>query len=433
MISARKAAFEILLKIQKEKAYSNLVLENSGYINQLDSRDKALVSALVYGVIERQITLDYQLSLYLSKPLSKLKNDVLCILRLGAYQILFMEKIPQSAAVNESVKLSKSCCSYASSLINAVLRKVSKNGLVLPDEEQPTYLSVKYSCPQWLIEKWFAEYGKEDTIGILSSSVEKKGISIRVNTLLTDTESLRQKLEEENVICGDGTVEDSLVISSLPCSIDKLEAFKNGLFHVQDTASMLCAKAVAARSKDTVFDLCSAPGGKTFTIAEMMNNCGKIKAFDKYESRTGLIESGAKRLGISIVEAGVGDASVYNEKIGKADKVLCDVPCSGLGIIRQKPEIKYKPKESLDGLFEIQYSIIKNASSYVKDRGRLIYSTCSLSKDENEKVCEKFLAEHKNFTAVKPLPEIFDECFVTLMPHKNGCDGFFIAAFEKGD
>ena len=210
-----------------------------------------------------------------------------------------------------------------------------------------------------------------------------------------------------------------------------LSAYKNGLFHVQDTASQICVKALGAKENETVFDLCSAPGGKSFTTAQHMNNKGKILSFDLYEHRVKLINDGAKRLGIDIIEAKTGDAAVFDEMLGCADRVLCDVPCSGFGIIRRKPEIKYKDERSFDELPDIQYKIFANASRYVKSGGRIIYSTCTLNKKENEDVCERFLREHKEFRAVSVLEEFGESSFVTLMPHKNNSDGFFIASFEK--
>ncbi len=431
--NARQVAFELLLRIEKDSAYSNLLLEELLSNTSLDTRDKSFVSALVYGTVERKLTLDYELSLYLSKPLKKLKPEVLTIMRLGAYQIFYMDKVPNSAAVNESVKLTRNNkSSYASSLVNAVLRKCTQNGVVLPEEkDEETYLSVKYSCPKWLIHKWINEYSKEDTVELLKGSNGKAETVIRVNTLKTSPDSLKEAFADEGIECSDGHTENSLIISLSSRDITELDSFKNGLFHVQDTASQLCAKALEVKSGDTVFDLCSAPGGKTFTLAEIMENKGKILAFDLYEKRAKLIENGAKRLGIEIVQAKAGDASVFNKDLGLADKVLCDVPCSGLGIIRRKPEIKYKEKESLDSLPCIQKEILKNASAYVKQGGRLVYSTCTLSKAENEEVCIDFLQNNKSFKAVKPLPNISDEEFLTLMPHKNASDGFFIASFER--
>lgn len=430
--NARQLAFEILVRVEKDKAYSNLTIDSFLSQSTLDTRDKAFVSHLVYGVIERKITLDYQLSQHLTQPLKKLKTQVLTILRIGAYQIFYMDKVPDSAAVNESVKLSKANkLTFASSLINAVLRKCSKNGLVFPDKADKEYISVLYSCPVWLCEKLIKEYGREDAEKFLASCEGGADTVIRVNTLKTDCEALTQKLSAEGVKVKKGYVENSLIITLESKEITKLSSYSEGLFHVQDTASQLCARALCANKGDTVFDLCSAPGGKSFTICQQMENEGKLYAFDLYEHRTKLIKDGAERLGIGILEAHQGDATVYNECLGFADKVLCDVPCSGLGIIRRKPEIKYKDKESFDGLFEIQLSILENGAKYVKSGGRLIYSTCTLNKNENENVCKKFIKLHNEFRHVPPLAEISDETMLTLMPHKNNSDGFFIAAFVK--
>lgn len=428
----RQTAYEILLRIERDGAYSNLTVDEALASSGLDTRDKAFVSALVYGVVERKITLDYQLSRYLSKPLKKLKPQVLILLRLGAYQIFYMDKVPHSAAVNESVTLTKkNGCSFASSLVNAVLRKCAQNGLCFPDENDENFWSVYYSCPQWLIHKWVKEYGADDTEKLLSSSVGKTETVIRVNTLKTDTQKLKDLLQSEGVSVSDGYVENALVICLSGNEIASLKSFRDGFYHVQDTASQLCVKALCAGEGDFVLDLCSAPGGKAFTAAQYMNNKGRLLAFDLYQHRADLISAGAQRLGIEIIRAKAGDACEFNADIGLADKVLCDVPCSGLGIIRRKPEIKYKDKESLDGLPEIQLKILENASRYVKDGGRLIYSTCTLNKKENEEVCESFLQKHGAFQKTAPLPEMTSDCFVTLMPHKNNSDGFFIAAFEK--
>lgn len=433
MPNARQVAFNALLKIQKNNAYSNIALDHFLSKSELDTRDKSFVSALFYGVIERAITIDYNLGLYLSKPLKKLKPEVLVLLRLGAYQLLFMEKIPSSAAVNETIKLSKkNGLNYAGGLINAVLRKVSTNGLCLPDEkDEINYLSVKYSCPQWLVKKWIGEYGKEDTLGILSESLGVSDVYIRVNTTKIDSDTLIEELKNEGISTQKTNTENALKISFGGNDIEKINSFNKGLFHVQDLACQLCVKALDIKEGHIVFDLCSAPGGKAFTAAQYVGNSGKILCFDIYEKRVELIKKGAERLNLKKIEGLVGDASVYNDKIGLADRVLCDVPCSGLGIIKRKPEIKYKSYDEISQLKKLQYPILDNASKYVKVGGKLLYSTCTLSKVENEEVCERFIKEHKNFKKLKPLGELFDEEYITLMPHKNGTDGFFIALFER--
>ena len=435
MSNPRQIAFEALMKTVRDGAFSNLALDGVLSKTNLDTRDKSFVSNLFYGVIERQITIDYQLSLYLSKPLKKLKPEVLTILRLGAYQILFMDKVPDSAAVNESIKLSKkNAASFASGLINAVLRKISAKGVLLPENnDSDEFLSIKYSCPVWLVRKWIDEYGFEDTSAFLESSLGGADTFIRVNSTKITEDELADLLEAEGVACEKTYNSNTLKISLKGHDIEKLDTFKKGYFHVQDMASQLCAKAVGAKEGDIVFDLCSAPGGKAYTVAETMNDKGKVLCFDIYENRVNLIIKGAQRLGLTSIEGRVGDAGKYNSDLGLADKVLCDVPCSGLGIIRRKPEIKYKSEEELRDLPDIQYTIIDNASNYVKKGGRLVYSTCTLSKAENEDVVEKFLNNHKDFKPAALFADNGSCTSMTLMPHKNLSDGFFIACFERDD
>ena len=432
--SARQLAFDILLKTEKDKAYSNLTIDNMLSKSGLEARDRAFVSKLCYGCIERKITLDYQIEKHLTGSFAKLKTAVLIILRIGCYQILYMDKVPDFSAVNECVELAKNNNSgYASSLVNAVLRKVSKSGIILPDEnDELLYLSVKYSCPPHLISMWQKAYGKENTYKILEDSLNTPETVIRVNTLLTDTDKLSGILSEEGIKTKKTSLPSALVIDRVGGDIERLDSFKKGLFHVQDLASQLCVEALDAQKGERVIDMCSAPGGKAFTIAEKMQNSGQILAFDLYPSRTELIDKGAKRLRIDNIATCVCDSSRFYPNIQKADRVLCDVVCSGLGVIRRKPEIKYKELDSFKELPDIQYSILKNASGYVKNGGRLVYSTCSLNKKENDKVCDRFLENHPDFCCIQPLRiETFGDKYYTLMPHLNGSDGFFIAVFEK--
>lgn len=436
MKSARQIAFEVLIKMHRNDAYSNIELDSALKNSGLDKRDCALVSALVYGVTERLITIDYNIEKHLTGRINKLKPEVLVILRLGAYQILFSDKIPNSAAVNESVKLAKNNrCAFAAGLCNAVLRAIGKSGLLLPDDKDMTeYLSVKYSFPRWLCEMWQDTYGEENAEGVMRTAAEKPPIYIKVNNLKTTSDELINIFKDEGVTAEPVKGFDSALQISDTGDIEKLSSYKNGLFHVQDLASQLCAKALEAKENMTVFDVCSAPGGKAFTVAEHMNNKGTIKAFDIHEHRVKLINNGAKRLGITIIEGRTGDAEQYDSSNGLADRVLCDVPCSGLGIVRRKPEIRYKEKILIDKLPLLQYRILENASNYVKTSGRLIYSTCTLNPAENEEVCKKFLQNHKEFKLVQPLNDINStDGYITLMPHIHGTDGFFIAAFERLD
>lgn len=439
MKSARQTAFEALLKVRKDGAYSNLVVDSMLKENtELDDRDRAFVSSLVYGTLDRLILIDYNLGLYLNQPVKKLKPELHTILRMGAYQILFMDRVPASAAVNESVKLAKENKSqFAASMVNAVLRRVSDNGMRLPEksENDIDYLAIKYSCPEWLIELWVEAYGFENAVALAEKALEAPPTVVRANTVKISADELIWRLAEDGVISEKSPVVSDGLIISYTGSLDEISAYKDGLFHAQDTASQLCCMAVGAKPGETVFDLCSAPGGKAFTIAERMENKGCVKAFDIYQSRVDLIKHGAERLGLSSVSTYLSDASIYNENYGTADRVLCDVPCSGLGIIRRKPEIRFKNRSDIDSLPELQYQILCNAVRYLKDGGTLIYSTCTLNPAENSGVCDRFLSEHPGFSKIKVLPEVprynGDDDYLTLMPHINSTDGFFIAAFRK--
>ena len=439
MKSARQVAFEALLKVHRDGAYSNLVVDSLLKENkELDERDKAFVCNLVYGTLDRLILIDYNLGLYLNQPVKKLKPELHTILRMGTYQLLFMDKVPSRAAVNESVNLAKvNKSSFAASLVNAVLRRVSDNGIRLPegDENDAEYLAIKYSCPSWIIKLWIDSYGIKNAVSLAEKALEAAPIVVRVNTTKTTSDDLIWKLAEEGVVAEKTDAVPNALIISNTGSVEELDSYKEGLFHAQDIASQLCCIALDAKEGETVFDLCAAPGGKTFTIAENMNNTGVVRSFDVYQSRVELIRNGAKRLGLDNVFSYLSDASIFNENYGFADKVLCDVPCSGLGIIRRKPEIRFKNKSEIDGLPELQYKILCNATKYLKDGGRLVYSTCTLNPKENSEVCDRFLNEHPEFSAVKihsGLPRYGEEDkYLTLMPHIHSTDGFFVAAFCK--
>ena len=437
MKSARRIAYDILYKVYMDSAYSNIALDSALEEEKPDVKDRAFISMLVYGVAERTVTLDYQLSLYLTQPLKKLKPQVLVILRMGVYQLLFTDKIPPSAAVNESVKLSKQCgCAYASGLINAVLRKVASGGLRLPDKKDEIYFySVKYSCPEWMIKLWDESYGRENALKICEASTGGVPTVLRVNTLKTTLQELKNTLANEGVESNfSDAVDDALLVRNHG-SLRELDAFKAGMFHVQDIASQLCVKALNPKEGERVLDICSAPGGKAFTAAQYMKNSGRITACDIYPHRLKLIEDSASRLGIDIIETLANDASVYNEALGTYDKILCDVPCSGLGIIRRKPEIRFKTAAEVDKLPKIQYSIMKTAALYLNKGGTMVYSTCSLNTEENEKVYNRFLSEHPDFEPVEVLPEAARHGgrtdYITLMPHIHGSDGFFISAVRR--
>lgn len=413
----RFLAYKVLSKIERDKAYSNIAVD--AVLNQNEVSSAPFVCALVYGVIERKITLDYFLSKLLTQPIKKLNPQVLTILRMGVYQIKYMDKVPVSAAVNESVKLSKKVkCGFASGLINSVLRKIASTEIELPNTDNKIYnMSIAYSCPENLVTHFVNDYGYIKAEEILKASVGSVPVFLRVNTLKTTSNDLIDMLANEGITAkslGNGT---SLEVVD-GGAVFKTELYKKGYFHAQDLASQDCILNFAPKKNDVVFDMCAAPGGKSFTMAQMMENQGEIYSFDLYDHKIKLINDGAKRLGINIINAQIGDASVYNPDLPKADKILCDVPCAGLGVIRRKPEIKYKDFTFVDKLCELQYNILENSALYLKEKGVIMYSTCSLSNKENVEICRRFLEEHKDFK---------NGGMVTSFPHEKGSDGFFYA------
>lgn len=442
MSNARMSALKVIKKVLNDGAYSNITLNNVIKEDSLDGRNASLCSALVYGVLERKILLDYIIRQFTTMRLKKIENDVLNILRLGILQLAFMDKIPESAVVNESVKLAKALrLNKASGFINGVLRSFvrAECKYKLPDRKSDIvkYYSVVYSLPENIVKLFINSYGEDNTVSILESLNDRPPLTVRVNTLKTTTDRLINSFASHSIKAEriEG-FENALNLSGTG-SIENTSEYRNGLFHIQDIASQLCCEILAPQKNMTVYDVCSAPGGKAFTIAETMQNSGKICAFDMYEHKVKLIKNGAYRLGIKNVSAVVRDA-LDKRLMPLADRVLCDVPCSGLGILRRKPEIRYKEDLGLDTLPEVQYSILDNSAKYVKKGGILIYSTCTLNPAENENNVSRFLSQHLEFTPLKI--EIKNDIIkkistmenaITLLPDKNGTDGFFISAFIK--
>lgn len=443
MEDARTAALKALLRVDGDEGYSNLVLDGTLGSSSADRREKALATAIFYGVLERRITLDYMLAQFSKTPLPKLSPAVLEILRIGAYQLLYLEKIPPSAAVNECVNLAKrNKQARASGFVNAVLRNLlrAKGKLRMPDpaKDRLGSLSVTYSCPKWLIRLWESSYGEACTLGLLGSLCEKPPVFARVNNTLISEENLLERLACEGMEAKRCALLPGAVELSHMGDIGESESYRAGLLHVQDLSSQICCALLDPRPGETVADVCAAPGGKTFTAAERMENRGRVLSFDRTPARVGLIREGAARLKLSCVETGVRDASAPAGEPLRADRVLCDVPCSGLGILRRKPEVRYKLPSTIDSLPDLQYLILCKSSAIAADGGVLVYSTCTLNPGENAGVADRFLAEHGEFEPLalrlpkgirRAVPEPDNQ--ITLMPHVNGTDGFFVAAFQK--
>lgn len=419
MVNPRSLAVKILIKIEKDNAYSNLTLNAFFEESEISPLDKAFVTNLVYGVIERKITLDYVLGNFIKTPLKKVSAFTLATLRVALYQIMFMDKIPQSAAVNEAVKgIKKSKESRNSGFVNAVLRNILRAEYLLPQGESIDNLSVIYSCPCEIIESFINDYGFENTKLLLEESLKPAPLTVRVNTLKTDIKNFVNNIGVETKLLDiNGAVELKNGIS-----IGNNSLYNDGLFFVQDTASQRVVNILNPKSGERMLDMCAAPGGKSFSSAILMENEGEIVSCDLYEHKCNLIKKSAERLGLDIIKPTVCDATVFNTDLGYFDCVLCDVPCSGLGIIRRKPEIKYKDFKEFDNLPEIGLKILNNAKNYLKPQGRILYSTCTLRKAENECVVVQFLKEN---------PEFSLEYSHTFMPHTDNTDGFYCALLKK--
>ena len=433
MDKARRTAVLALVR-QEENGFSNLVLNAILEQQPLEGRDKAFVSALFYGVTERLLTLDWCLAQCLSKPLKKLDPQVRAILRSGLYQAKYMS-VPQAVAVNESVNLCRALKkSSAASLVNAVLRKAMKQNPANASFQSETQrLSVMYSVSEPIVALLQKEY-PEQCEGILQAFFEKPVVALRCNTLKLTPQELCKRLAQEGVKAEPGELPGS-VLAEFRGSPAATKAFAEGLYHVQGLASQLAAFCVQAKPGQKVLDLCAAPGGKTLTIAQSMQGSGTLYSCDAVASRLSLIEKAVRRCGLQNVTVLQNDASEYRPEFSDADCILCDVPCSGIGIIAKKPDIRYKSLQGVEELHALQAKILATAARYLKQGGRLVYSTCTIDPRENRDVVAAFLAQHPDFHLVQPpfIPQgaQLEQQQITLLPGQSGPDGFFIAVMEK--
>ena len=425
MKNSREAALAALYEIEYNDGYSNIVLKNVLNETDLDSRDRAFVSALVYGVISKKRMLDYMIEKLSKIKLKKISKYILLILRIGLYQLKFMDKIPDSAAVNESVRLARRYGHSASAgYVNGILRTAAKADFSVPDD-----IAVRESFADECARKLSCDY-KERAESIMTALNKEPQMTVRANKLKITTEELKNLLDAEDCPYSDV----ALYVKKLDTSSS--EEYERGLFTVQDVSPMVACEVLAPQKGHTVIDLCAAPGGKTTYLAEIMQNDGRIVAFDIHPHRVELVIKNAKRLGIDIIDAKASDATVFDSNLeNTADRVLADVPCSGIGIARRKPELKYKT--DFDELSEIQLAILKNGTRYLKKGGELVYSTCTIYRDENERVVERFLEENDGFELVsfqELLPDGFAEDrqgIMTVLPDKTDCDGFFVAKIRR--
>ena len=433
-MDARTTALNVLIATRRQGAWSDGILKERIAKDGLDRRDAALASQLTYGVLQNRMLLDFYLSQVVTNGLSRLQPVTQDILRLGAYQILMLDKIPDSAAVNQAVEQTKRFVGErAAGLTNGALRAIVRGKTTL---KAPQDLATKYSHPQELVELLRENLGEDELEAFLKADNEPVPTCLQVNTLranLSEAEAVFTALQIPFVrhpwlpgcyfVKGTG-------------SIAELDLFKSGRVYVQDPSARLAAMAAGVQPGMDVLDTCAAPGGKSFAAAIAMENRGSVTSCDIHAHKIALIEKGAERLGIRILHAQQADASKFREDFeNRFDAVIADVPCSGLGVIRKKPDIRYKPVEPLERLPAVQAAILENVSRYVKPGGTLVYSTCTILKRENEAVAQTFLKAHPDFT-LEPfeVPSMLDaknDGMLTLLPHKHEADGFFICRMRK--
>lgn len=445
-VSDRDIILDILLQVNEEDEYTHIVLRNALKKYQyLDKVNRAFITRVVKGTIERQLTLDYYLNSVSTVSVAKMKPVIRNILRMSVYQIMYMDNVPESAACNEAVKIAvKRGFKTLKGFVNGVLRNIARNAstMTFPDENKDkiAYLSVKYSTPTWIVADWLADYDYDTVIKMLSSAFEERPLTIRCNTTKTTLENLVNILKTEGVNVEPAPyVKNALVISGYDY-LEGLESFNDGLFQIQDVSSMMVGQIANPSEDDYVIDLCAAPGGKSLHVAELLDGTGYVEARDITDYKVSLIKENIERLGLVNIAAVVKDATVVDElSLNKANIVLADLPCSGLGIISKKPDVKYQTTQAKqDELVKLQREILSVAAGYVKPGGRLIYSTCTVNSHENIRNAEwfkenfPFALENINpYIPAELQDENTEKGYLQLLPGKHKCDGFFIARFKR--
>lgn len=434
-INARKLSLRILDEIEQMHEFSHVVLGRTLNQYEIDSADRRLTSQLVFGVLENKLLLDYYIRKLSAQRFTRIDRSVVNILRMGFYQLKFMDKIPESAAVDESVKLAKSISQSNGSFVNGILRNFIRKGknIELPNRKQHpiTHLSIMYSFPEWLVAFWIEQYGIAFAEKLMFSSNKTPKLSIRVNTNSISVDAFKLTLDQVGIKYKESElIEEGLSIDDLNgYSVKEIPGFENGAFAIQDISSMCVGKYAGVKDGDVIIDVCAAPGGKTTHVAQLLNQTGQVIARDLHEEKLKLISENAQRLNLKNIKIEQFDAMLVDETlIEQADIVMVDAPCSGLGIIRRKPDIKYnKSLESLNELVPIQSEILSISSRYVKPGGTLLYSTCTLNVHENQEIVDSFLSDHPDFE----IENISDQSYLTLFPSVHQTDGFFIAKMKK--
>lgn len=434
--STRHIAFLNLKQVLNKGGYAHLVVPASLKKYQLSQVDKSLVVELSYGVLRRKLTLDWLINCFYHGSLKKLQPDLLNILRLGVYQLLFLKKVPAYASINEAVNLAKKLLNPgAGSLVNAVLRKIEeqKDKLPWPSREDLTqYLAVIHSHPAWLVALWLKELGLKETEALLAANNRAPTVTLRINSLKTNRQEVIDWLKQNNIPYSSGKFFPEALI--LKGGQPPEELIKQGFVYVQDEASMAVAHALGPLPGETVIDLASGPGGKTTHLAALMENKGQIYAVELNKKRLNLVRKNCQTLGVTNVKYIHGDATLPL-KLPLSEKLLVDAPCSGLGVLARRPDLRWrKSLNDIEQLAKLQQAILAKAATYVKKQGTLVYAACTISKKETVEVVEQFLKTHPEFRPVKlQLNKVSAEfnSWLQFMPHKHGTDGFFIAKLKK--
>lgn len=441
-LTIREVALTILEKIEKDQAYSNLLLNQMIKKYDVTGKDTALLTEIVYGTIQRKLTIDYFLSHFLQKR-KKMDLWVQLILRMSVYQMVYLDRVPDHAIIHEAVAISKKRGHKGiSGLINGVLRNIQRNGVPSLEsiKDKAERLAIETSHPVWLVKRWVNQYGQEQTRRLCESNLVAPSITARVNCSITNVDDVIEQLKEEGVSAKRGRLSiDSVEVER--GNLVHTNLYKKGLITIQDESSMLVARALSVSANQTVLDSCAAPGGKTTHIAELLQNTGKVISVDLHAHKVKLIDDQVRRLHLSNVETVVSDSRLLHTKYHEQnfDRILVDAPCTGFGVIRRKPDIKYaKNEEDIYKLAKIQMEILESVAPLLKNGGYLVYSTCTIDRDENESVIKKFIELHPDFKE-EPLQNHLPDKVgsyirggkLQILPHYFDTDGFFIALLRK--
>ena len=440
---ARTVAAATLKDMDEKGAYSNIKLNQYFKSYELEQVDRSFASEILYGTLRNKLKIDYMIDRFSKTPVERMSPWARSCIRTAVYEIFYMDRVPDFAAVNEAVEIAKAKDRKAASFVNGVLRGILRNKEAFNEiefKEPVKRMAVQYSHPEWFIKKYISQYGEDFLCSWMDKNNTPSEMTIRVNTLKTDTASVVKSLKEKNVGVRAGVLPETLILNGYGM-IEKSEEYADGLITIQDESSMLASRVLCPSPGSKVLDMCSAPGGKATHMAQLMENKGEIRAYDLYPHKIKLIRENAHRLGIHIISAETGDAAKHNIELEDyADFVLLDAPCSGLGLMRKKPEIRWRiSEEDIASLKKVQSAILQNVSSYLKHGGHMVYSTCTITREENEEVLENFLKNNDEFYIDDMLPyipaelkaSVSEEGFLKLFPQEHNTDGFFIARLGR--